>query len=311
MDEIFSETAMGLGTGPERKNVAQTDRGCVFFNFGDAYALRLLVALFSLRQVYSGPVTTILARDAAGAYLKGQLEQLDSEVVFVKQISKSWDRHSLFFKSPYRTTLLFDSDLLFQKPIDELWGPLEREGVLVTRFYPAPYGVDGTASRPGWANRMKHLEDVRELVDATTYADAVRRLLDERIDVNVGVMGISRPLGDTFLTDWAERMERGRSTRIQLMDEMLAVALVAKHRHFLTDEKWNCPADEFFRRTNLADAHVIHYFADGNQVYGIHLGRNPASWAGKKWYKAYRQAAQHIDLSRWVRADPTRHTGFA
>jgi len=296
-----------------RKNAAQTDRGCVFFNFGDAYALRLLVSIFSLRQVYSGPITTILARDDAGAYLKGQLDQLGSEVVFVDQISKSWDRHNLFYKSPYRTTLNFDSDLIFQKPIDELWEPLEREGVLVTRFYPAPYGVDGTAGKPGWANRMQHLEDVSELVDPETYTAAVRRMLDERIDINIGVMGIARPLGDAFLADWAERMERGRVKRIQLMDEMLAVALSAQHRHFLAEEKWNCPADEFFRRTNLADAHVIHYFADGNQVHGILLGRNPRSWAGKKWYKTYQQAARYIDLRRWVRSDPIRqrHPGFA
>lgn len=295
-----------------RKNAARTDRGCVFFNFGDAYGLRLLVSLFSLRNVYSGPVTTILADDGAGAHLKDQLEQLGSEVVFVERMSKSWDRHNLFFKSPYRTTLSFDSDMIFLKPIDELWRPLERDGVLFTRFFPAPYGVDGTVNNPGFANRTRHLEDVRELVDPATYAEAVRRMLDERIDINIGVLGIARPLGDAFLADWAERMERGHSRRIQLMDEMLAVALSATHRHYLADEKWNCPADEFFRRTNLADAHVIHYFADGNKVHGISLGRNPATWAGKKWYRAYQQTAQFIDLSRWVQADPiSRHYGFA
>jgi hypothetical protein len=80
---------------------------------------------------------------------------------------------------------------------------------------------------------------------------------------------------------------------------------LARHRHFLADERWNCPADEFCRRTNLSDACVIHYFADGIRVHGIRLGRNPATWAGKKWYDTYRDAARKLDLKQWQAADPT------
>lgn len=290
----------------KNKSGSSGDRGCLFFNFGGAYALRLLVSIFSLRRVYDGPITAVLTRDSlVTARLRDQLEQLDCDIVFLDGVSRSFDRHRLFHESPYTTTLVFDSDLLFFKSIDDLWDPLEREGVLVTRFFPAPYGVDGSSSRPGWANRIALLEGVRELIDADTYTEAVRRLLEERIDVNVGVMGISAPRGEAFLSDWSERMERGRSARITLLDEMLVVALISKHRHFLADEKWNCPADEFFRRTNLAEAGVIHYFADGIRVHGIRLGRNPATWAGKKWYETYRQAGRHLDLSAWERIDPT------
>ncbi len=300
MDEVPSATSS------KSKSVYGGDRGCLFFNFGDAYALRLLVSVFSLRRVYDGPITAVLTRDSrVSARLRDQLEQLNCNVVFLDRISKSLDRHLLFRESPYTTTLVFDSDLLFFEPIDELWDPLEREGVLVTRFFPAPYGVDGSSSRPGWANRVALLKGVRELVDADTYTEAVRRLLEERIDVNVGVMGISVPKGEAFLSDWSERMEWGRSARITLLDEMLVVALISKHRHFLAEEKWNCPADEFFRRTNLAEAHTIHYFADGIRVHGIRLGRNPATWAGKKWYETYRQASRRLNLGAWERIDPT------
>jgi hypothetical protein len=305
MADQLSPTAAAARPLAEDKSVSETDRGCVFFNFGDAYALRLLVSVYSLRRFYDGPITTFLARDAAGARLQDQLEQLGSDVVFVDEFSKSWDRHRLFLESPYTATLAFDSDLIFLAPIDGLWEPLEREGVLVTRFHPAPYGVDGAPGRPGWANRMALLEGVRGLVDADTYTEAVRRLLDERIDVNVGVMGIARPRGEAFLADLSDGMKRGQSSRIVLLDEMLTVALLPKHRHFLADEKWNCPADEFFRRTNLADARVIHYFADGCRVHGMRLGRNPATWAGRKWYAVYHEAGKHLDLKRWERGDPT------
>jgi hypothetical protein len=277
------------------------ERGCVFFNFGSHYALRLLVALSSLRHFYSGPVTTFVARDEAGIALAPELERLDSRVTFVDSLSKSADKHRLFLDSPYRTTLAFDSDVLFVEPIDELWEPLEREGVLVTRFFPAPDGYGG----PGQWSRVELLKGVRNLVDRETYAEALRRMRDERIDVNIGVMGISRPRGDAFLADWAERIERGRGQGSLLLDEMLVVALLPKHRHFLADEEWNCPADEFFRRTNLGDARVIHYFADGTSVHGIRIGRNPATWAGRGWYAAYADARRELNLAVWESSDPT------
>ena len=281
------------------------DRGCLFFNAGTAYVLRLLVAIFSLRRFYEGPITVVLVDGETDERLVAQLEELGCEVAVQGEVSKSWDRHRLFLESPYATTLVFDSDLLFLDSIEPLWAPLEREGVLVTRFSISPYGVGGSPDRPGWSNRLALLEGVRPLIEPETWEKATRRLVDERIDVNVGVMGISRPRGDAFLTDWSERMERGRASRIDLMDEMLVVALLADHRHELAEEAWNCPADEFFRTTNLADANVIHYFADSHLLLGSRLGRNPATWAGQKWIEAHDDCARHLDLHRWRWKDPT------
>lgn len=276
----------------------------MYFSFGAGYALRLLVSIFSLRQHYDGPVTVFLAPDRRVDALRRPLEQLVCDVRIFDDISKSGSRHRIFLESPYDATLVLDSDTIITAAVDDLWEPLEREGVLLTRFHPPPYGVGGTADRPGWNNRVVMLEQVRHLVDEATYADAVHRLTHNRIDINVGVMGIARPRGEAFLADWAERMKRGRRRSITLLDEMLVVALSAKHRHYLAGEEWNCPADEFFRRSNLADARVIHYFADGARVMGIRLGRNPASWAGKKWFETYNLAARSMDLGRWTRLDP-------
>jgi len=293
---------------PERNSKSR--RGCVFFNFGHAYTLRLLVALYSLRRVYDGPVTTFLSPDSDHPQLRSDLAKLDSDIVITTDLSKSWHRHRQFRASPYEATLLCDSDLIFQAPIDALWEPLERDGLLVTRFFSPPYGVDGTSEQPGFANRMAHLDDIRSLIGEDYHDEAKRQLLNERIDVNIGVMGIARPAGNAFLDDWADFMERGGSRRILLMDEMLVVALMNRHRHYLADETWNCPADEFFRQTNLADASIIHYFADGHTIHGIRLGRNPSTWAGRKWFDMYLQAADRLELDRWTRFDPNFTGGW-
>ncbi|MFN4141543.1 hypothetical protein [Aestuariivirga sp.] len=277
-------------------------RGCVFFNFGSGYALRLLVALHSFRQHYSGPISVLVADDAYGAPLAVEIERLGASAIPIDSLSKSFDRHRLFLESPYETTLAFDSDLVFFGGIDPLWPELEKEGVLVTRFYPAPYGLEGSPERP--SGRMLMMAAIRHLVDPDTYAGAVRRICVDQKDVNIGVLGISRPKGNAFLHDLAEHIERGRNSSIMLLDEMLVVALLGNHAHHLAEEIWNCPADEFYRRTNLRDAVIIHYFAEGAVYRGIPIGRNPNSWAGKKWFDAFERAARDLDLKKWISEDP-------
>ncbi len=279
-------------------------RGCVYFNFGKKYALRLFVSIYSLRKYYAGPVTVFMDNGPYSGRLSTSLSPFNVEIRLLDDLSKSFDRHRLVSESRYDTVLVLDSDLIFMGPIDPLWEPLEREGVLATRFFAPPFGVDGTEAKPGWGDRAKFLRGVEDLLRPEVFKAAMNRLLVDRIDVNVGLFGVSKSTGSAFLADWIETMERGRSRRIMLLDEMTVVGLLAVHRHYLADEIWNCPADEFFRRTNLADARVIHYFADGHIMNKFRLGRNPDSWAGAKWYSLYQEAAAKHDLALWRSADP-------
>lgn len=278
------------------------DRGCVFFNFRSGYALRLLVAIHSLRKHYVGPVTVLAVPDADSDALKRELDKLDVTTTWLDSLTKSCDRHMLFLHSPYRSTLSFDSDLIFLAAIDPLWEGLEQKGVLATRFYAAPYGLDGTPEKPG--GRMCLLPGIRELLGPELYDGAVRRITRDFTDVNIGVMGISSPKGDGFLEDLATLIERGRHQSITLLDEFAVLSLLDRHAHFLADEMWNCPADEFFRRTNLRDAKIIHYFAEGASYRGLQIGRNRNTWAGLKWFDAYESATRDLDLPQWVARDP-------
>ncbi|MFT7529860.1 MAG: hypothetical protein ACI9FD_000863 [Gammaproteobacteria bacterium] len=285
-------------------NPPRINHGCVFFNYGSACVLRLLVAIYTLRKYYDGPVSVLLVEDDNSDRLARELELLHCQVIYIDQLSKSWHRHKLIEASPYQTSLLFDSDLIFQSPIDDLWSLTKSNGLLLTRFYAPPWGIDGSEIRPCGLSRVGLLKGVRELVAADTFSNALNRMLVDRIDINIGVMGVERDLSGSFLNDLSNAMEKSISGKITLLDEMLVVALSAKHSHYLADEAWNCPADEFFRRTNLADAHIIHYFADNERVGGARLGRNPATWAGKKWYINYKSAANDLNLRYWQKRDP-------
>lgn len=287
---------------------ADESQGCVFFNFGTSRVIQLFVAIHSLRQVYRGPITLFLIngephQDRIGAQIQEAFNVSIFWIDHPQSITFSTNKQLSLQLSPYRTTIAFDSDLLFVKPIDPLWKPLEEKGILLTRFFPNPYGVDGTAENPGFANRIQYINDVKHLLNDDEYRQTIKQILVDEIDVNTGVVGYVKGKGDAFLKDWVERIEKGHS--LMLIDEIMAVSLLHRYPHFLADEKWNCPADEFFRRTNIRDAAVIHYFADGIRLpFGnIVLGRAGHTWASIKWFNHFHKVQSEHKLIEWCRYD--------
>ena len=292
-------------TGAWGRGLPSAPRGCVFYAFGAGFMLRLLVAVHSLRRHYAGPIAVVFAGKEQGAQPLELLRELGCEIAWVDALSQSRHRQLIFRGSPYDATLSLDVDMIFRSSIDPLWAPLEEKGLLVTRFHPEPFGVGGTAARPGWGDRVGMLSGIRGLLGDALYATVRRRMLDEHIDVNIGVFGIARPNGDAFLDDFCARMDRGHGSRMILLDELLVSALIDEHPHHLAEERWNCPADRYFRRSQLEDAAIVHYFADGHAVAGTHLGRNPATPAGRLWFEALEAASRDLALDPWIAADRT------
>ena len=174
--------------------MAQKDRGCVFFNFGTTYIIRLFVALYSLRDVYDGPVTLMLNKSPEHEKLSKEMAQFNVDIQWfdVPSINRFVLKPNLFRISPYKTTLMFDADLLFIRSFDELWQPLEEKGVLITKSFPNPYGIAGTPENRGWGDRVKRLENTRPLLTDKEFRISRKRLLIDKIDVNIEVMGYYR-----------------------------------------------------------------------------------------------------------------------
>ena len=259
-----------------------------------------MVAVYSLRRYCREPITVFLEDFPEKDRLVDDLEKFD-----VNYLSFDFQGHRystikpfVLSLSPYKHTFALDSDLLFLSSVKPLWAPLSEKGVLVTRFHFPVYGMGGSAKRHGFASRVKHLDKTKHLVSESDYERTRYRLLEENIDINIGVLGHVKDKGAPFLSELLEIVDKNRST--ELVDEMVTNILVSRHDHFLADEAWNCPSDDRVRRTSLKDAKILHYFADEFFIGGRFLGRNPATPEGQLWFQTLNEMNEEHDLGHWL-----------
>ncbi len=265
--------------------------------------------MYSLRQIYDGPVTLMLDDTADQRTLAEEMRRYKVDVLWFElaNFNHSSLRGHLFGMSPYKTTLMFDSDLLFVRSFDELWELTEQRGILFTRAFYNPYGLNGTAKnyKWRWGPRIDHLDETAPLLSDEEYTASRKMLLEDGIDVNVGVMGYCRGRGDAFMRDYTGRLENAVDKGMTgfVVDEMLAMALCHKYPHNLVSEKWNCPADKYFRKINVEEANILHFFADGATVECGILGRKPGTQAGEMWFSTFTDLVGKVDLAHWYKYD--------
>ena len=237
------------------------NRGCVFFNFGTEYIIKLYVAIYSLRKIYDGAITLMLdENEEKQKDLANEVSNLSVDVQWFNTsiLHKSTIKQFLLRESPYDSTLIFDGDLLFLSPIDKLWEPLERNGVLATRFYPNPFGLNGSPKQHQWGTRIGVLLQLRPILSEEEVKMARYRILKKRIDINIGVFGYVKDKGAEFLNEFTSKMDLAfqKGMHPGILDEFVIISIIYKHPHCLADEKWNCPADEFFRKTDIKKASI-------------------------------------------------------
>jgi hypothetical protein len=218
--------------------------GVLFFNHGTKHAVRLLVALHSLRKVYAGPVCILDTGESSGIAMNIAAA---FEGVTIKQIPfVQYRRHScyvakasLWRHSPYPASLLLDSDTLVVKPIDGLLDTIAGEtalaavspGFFVTRF------SDWTTTGNIIGGRIKRWSDVK--CKGLDVAGMVKASLREtHAAINTGVLGF-RSDAETFptLEAWERLTQAG--WRLPFVDELAAQLLLRKFPHTMLSERFN------------------------------------------------------------------------
>ena len=225
-------------------------KGITFFNFGGGCAVRLLVAAYSLRDHYTGPLTFQLAkRDEFNDRLAPDLERIGGVQWFdlerlTKRNLKSAIKPSLFKISPYESTLMLDGDLLIQGDPTPLLDLIDKHEFLVTQF--STWNCDGGRMR-------KRVQRCAEFITR----DYMNTLLSRKKKVpavNIGVMGWKKS-APAVLEDW-EKMTMNLAGQ-HIADEVACQVIYTRNRHYVADETWNSSC--LYGVQEPAEAKILHY----------------------------------------------------
>jgi hypothetical protein len=260
-------------------------RGVVFFNFGNKCIARLLAALYTLRKVYNGPITLALARnDKSNEELIKDVTGFNVDIMWfdmeskVKRNVKSILKPNLFLNSPYETTLMFDGDLIFMKPFDELWEKIEEHGFLVTHFSNW-YSHGRTMSK-----RIGILKDVFN-------EKQMKAALDNHPAVNIGVLGYAKGKGDKLLRKWTQITEQVAGKFIA--DEIAMQGVYFWYDHYIAEGKYNYSCH--FGK-NFKEAVIIHHH--GGKSYSL------KRFSSRLWWGFIKEMKDSgINIDKWLKHD--------
>jgi len=225
-----------------------------FFNFGNKCILELLVATYTLRKHYTGKIVWMLDRnDDWNKQVAQQVINLNIDIMWVnlnliKRNAKSAVKPYLFnqlFATGYDSCIMCDGDLLFLKPIDELWKPLEENGILLTQF------CNWKTNGPIMMGRLKQLEDVGII----TNKEMFKQLTNGLPAINIGVMGFTRKRLNAVKT-WESATEKLAGKHIA--DEVAAHLLLTFDYTYIAPSTFNASA-KIGDLSHIEDNHIVHY----------------------------------------------------
>jgi hypothetical protein len=262
--------------------------GIVFYNFGSKCVARLLVALYSLRRVYNGPVTLMLAtKDDHNQRLLKQLETFNINFIWfdldakgTKRNVKSILKPYLFTLSPYENTLLIDADVVFLKSFNELFKYIEEKGFLVTQF-------------SNWVSSGRTMAKRLEILRGIFNDKQMEAALNDHPAVNIGVLGYNKPRGDKLLRKWTQVTEKVAGKFIA--DEVAMQGVYFWYSHYVAEEKYNysCHYGKDFSKAN-----IIHYHGS--------KASNPNRFSSRLWWGMVKELKdlKGSDIDYWLLQDP-------
>lgn len=222
-----------------------------FYNFGNKCILELLVATYTLRKHYSGEIVWMLANnDEWNKQVAGQVANLNVNVKWVdlnlvKRNAKSAVKPYLFnqlFTAGYDSVIMCDGDLLFLKPIDELFDYMSDTGVLVTNF--CNWNTGGPIMRG-------RLEQLRGIIKDSDLDNLIRVKYPA---LNIGVMGFTK-IGEKSLNLWEDITKKLAGKHIA--DEVAAHALLLNNVT-IAPPIFNASA-KIGDLSHIEDNHVVHF----------------------------------------------------
>jgi hypothetical protein len=285
----LKDLVQGLGMAPAeaeglpRKKAVGTKRGVLYYNTGTACAVRLLVALVSLRRHYDGPVTILSEGEASHEKCRAIAAATGAEF-------KEWNcevpegpnrvylaKTRYFAGTPYETTVALDSDTLVVGGIEELFEQAEEASFCVSQLADWRSSGSTIAARiRGWAPWLP-----ADIELALHFGPAI----------NCGVVSFRKDA--TIFEDWLRLALPGRRNFIP--DESCCQVILHRYPHRILDGRWNrsCKHDN----PDDAETRIIHY-------HGAKHCRPGLPFHGNRWVAAWEQVrkANLANIRRWAPA---------
>lgn len=246
------------------------NNGIVFFNAGEKCIVRLIVAIYSLKEHYDGDITLISMGDEShnhceyiADYFNCNLIKLDKFLYIDKYYWYEKSRINEY--SSYDNTLFIDSDTLTQKNPSILFEEIEKEDFIVPQF------SDWTVEKGIIKNRLNKWKDIDSKLLEKTLQSGME-------SVNVGVYGFNK--NSELMKNWFNFTIQ-KTEDVTLPEESTCHLLLNKYKGKIIDSLFNYSCKH--EKKNVNDAYIIHYHGrkhcrideDGNILF------NANKWINK------------------------------
>ena len=250
-------------------NLSQNKTGVLFFNFGAKCAIRLFIAMYTLRKYYSGNAVLLLQKDEEYTNaIKEKAKQIgiDVELMDLDRICDKNFKSVLAPKvlkiSPYEASVQIDADTSFRHSPQQILDWCYDYGVLVSHF------SNWMSSGHIMSKRIRGFADVISPED-------LAMSLNRKPAVNCGVVGYRHGIADDFQKEWDDLTNKTAGRFIA--EEIACQCVFWKHTHYLAPPEWNVSVVW----GNLETAKIIHYH--GHKHTSLDRRNSRYWWAEVGW----------------------------
>lgn len=185
-------------------------RGIIFFNRGDGCIVRAIVALYSLRQHWNGPITFFLEKPYPEEFDK-VCEYFNVDIVHNEekhQLKTLVRKTDMFGNPPYDRTLWLDSDTVTVGKLDEMFDLLDNADCVIPHF--CGWHSDGKIITKR-VNRFKGIAEERHIEKCFKHYPAV----------NTGVLSFRKSdAWYKFVQYWVDLADRASQKKVFIPDEV-------------------------------------------------------------------------------------------
>jgi len=257
-------------------------RGIIMYNQGQKLAVRLSVALSSLRKYYSGPITLLSEGKPSHAVCEPLASKYEGTVFINATLVGEY--------TPYDTTLWLDADTLTR---GDFWTPM---------FEAAERSDFAICQISNWTTAGKIAKRIKSW--SPIYPEWIEGAIGDGTNaaINCGVFAFTKK--SKLMRKWykicKQVLENNQGVSMRYPDESCCQLILHRFKHEIMSHNYNyhCRADKGI----ADDAMLVHYCGGKHCRIKKLPKRNFYQYHSKWWYNAFDEISNQIPY-KWIGYD--------